>query len=178
VILDTNKNIFGGFTPVKWESRISASIGDRSNWKTDESLKSFLFTLKNPHNIPARKFGLKVETKEYTIYCNSGYGPSFRDGCAFAVSQNCNTHTGSSTYLGDYDTNDTELDERIVLTGLVFFKWKKSKSFRLNPKQHFTQILLVKADRTARIGKVKKLQLSNERSFSHLQLDVTTISYH
>jgi hypothetical protein len=46
---DVGGFVFGGFTPVKWDSW--------SDWKSDDSLKSFLFTLKNPHNISARKFG-------------------------------------------------------------------------------------------------------------------------
>jgi hypothetical protein len=56
-------NIFGGFAPVKWESRVwNGNDGDGCNcWKEDESLKSFLFTLNNPHNIPARKFALRAE---------------------------------------------------------------------------------------------------------------------
>jgi hypothetical protein len=47
VILDTDGNIFGGFPPVEWESL--------SGWKyqPDDSRKSFMFTLKNPHNIAA-----------------------------------------------------------------------------------------------------------------------------
>jgi hypothetical protein len=48
VILDTNGNIFGGFTPVKWTFPDNATY----LYKTDDSLKSFLFTLKNPHNVP------------------------------------------------------------------------------------------------------------------------------
>jgi hypothetical protein len=51
VILDTKGNIFGGFTPLEWESRASWPFN-----KGDDSLKSFLFTLKNPHNMTARKF--------------------------------------------------------------------------------------------------------------------------
>jgi hypothetical protein len=47
VILDTDGNIFGGFTPVKWESSKNGKD------KADPSQKSFLFTLKNPHNFPA-----------------------------------------------------------------------------------------------------------------------------
>jgi hypothetical protein len=36
--------VFGGFTPVKWESR--RPMGDGSNcWKSDNSFGSFLFTL-------------------------------------------------------------------------------------------------------------------------------------
>jgi hypothetical protein len=47
VILETEGNIFGDFTPVKWESPRNGKF------KADDSLKSFLFTLKNPPNIPA-----------------------------------------------------------------------------------------------------------------------------
>jgi hypothetical protein len=71
VILDTKGNIFGGFTPVKWESRPSNCL------KADDSQKSFLFTLKNPHNIPARKFALTAENKHRAVYCDSGWCSSF-----------------------------------------------------------------------------------------------------
>jgi hypothetical protein len=53
VILDMKGNIFGGFTPLKWESRVFKGYG--SDFKADDSLKSFVFTLKNPHNFLARK---------------------------------------------------------------------------------------------------------------------------
>jgi hypothetical protein len=73
-ILDTDGNIFGGFTPVKWESVFwNRKYGTNDNRKkTDESLKSFLFTVKNPHNIPARRFPLKPEKKYQAICCHSG----------------------------------------------------------------------------------------------------------
>jgi hypothetical protein len=63
VILDTKGNIFGGFTPVEWDSSYDL--------KADDSQKSFVFTLKNPHNIPARRFALKAEKKHHAIMCNS-----------------------------------------------------------------------------------------------------------
>jgi hypothetical protein len=47
---------FGGFSPVEWENECS--------FKADASLKSFLFALKNPHNVPARRFALKAEKKD------------------------------------------------------------------------------------------------------------------
>jgi hypothetical protein len=56
VILDTDGNIFGGFTPVGWKSRDRAP-----RTRADPSLKSFIFTLKNPQNVPARRFALKAE---------------------------------------------------------------------------------------------------------------------
>jgi hypothetical protein len=70
VILDTNGNIFGGFTPLEWDSVRSG--------KADPSLKRFLFTRTNPQNFPARRFALKAEAKkEKAIYCDSDYGPRF-----------------------------------------------------------------------------------------------------
>jgi hypothetical protein len=52
-----------GFTHVEWDS---TSYG-----KVDPSLKSFLFTLKNTHNVPARRFALKAEEKDQPNFsCN------------------------------------------------------------------------------------------------------------
>jgi hypothetical protein len=65
-------NIFCGFSPVKWESSKRDLFRDDVSFsKADPSLKSFLFTLKNPHNVPARRFALKAARKEKPIYCVS-----------------------------------------------------------------------------------------------------------
>jgi hypothetical protein len=62
VVLDTDGNTFGGFTPVEWESRtLNSNPNFSSLLKADESLKSFLFTLKHPQNVPVRKFALKKD---------------------------------------------------------------------------------------------------------------------
>jgi hypothetical protein len=47
---------------VEWES---PSVYYK--YKADPSLKSFLFTLKNPHNVPARKFALREKDKAIAI---------------------------------------------------------------------------------------------------------------
>jgi hypothetical protein len=52
--------IFGGFTP--------CTVQSSNKWLRDDSLKSFLFTLKNPHNIPAHKFALKANQKGTAFY--------------------------------------------------------------------------------------------------------------
>jgi hypothetical protein len=70
LILETVGNVFGGFAPLQWESDSSGED------KYDHSLKSFLFTLKNPHNIPARKFALNAEKKQRAIRCDSLCRPS------------------------------------------------------------------------------------------------------
>jgi hypothetical protein len=53
LILDTTGNVFGGFTPVMWESRERRGNGTCD--EADPSPKSFVFTLKNPHNVQARR---------------------------------------------------------------------------------------------------------------------------
>jgi hypothetical protein len=143
VILDTNGNIFGGFTPVEWESRVwNGKHGKDDNlFKADPSLKSFLFTLNNPHKFPARRFALKAETKENAmnrdsdwgpttaIKCVSNYGPHFTD---FWISDNCNADTGSSTLcFGVTYTNDTGLDGKTFLTGSMFLEVKEIEVFEI-----------------------------------------------
>jgi phosphopantetheinyl transferase (holo-ACP synthase) len=130
VILDTNGNVFGGFTPVEWEStEWNGKFGKESNYfKADDSLRSFVFTLKNPHNIPARRFALKAEAKWTAIYCHSNWGPHFRD---IYVSHNCNANTDSWTELGNVYTNDTGLNGKTVFTGSLSFQVKEIEVFEI-----------------------------------------------
>jgi hypothetical protein len=121
VILDTKGNIFGGFTPVEWES-------GEYDFKADDSKKSFLFTLKNPHNIPARRFALKAEKKHWAIVCCSDEGPYFGD---IAVYDDCNTNTNSYTSLGRSYTNDTGLDGLVVFTRSSKFPVKEIEVFEI-----------------------------------------------
>jgi hypothetical protein len=123
LIEDTAGNIFGGFTPVEWESP------QRSKSKADPSLKSFLFTLKNPHNVPARKFALKTEKKDDAIYCESSYGPHFWD---LRVLDNCNANIDSFTYnFGHTYANDTGRDGETFLTGSNGFIVKEIEVFEI-----------------------------------------------
>jgi hypothetical protein len=122
VILDTKGNIFGGFTPVEWESP------PQYKPKADDSEKSFLFTLKNPHNIAPRRFALRPAEKQRAIVCDSKWGPDFYD---LGVSDNCNANTDSSTSLGDTYSNDTGLDGRTVFTGWHYFQVKEIEVFEI-----------------------------------------------
>jgi hypothetical protein len=134
VILDTHGNVFGGFTPVEWESSSLLKEDDDEQlhgdyWKADDSLRSFLFTLENPHNIPARRFALKAQEKGWAIYCASGLGPVLGNG--IAVHDNCNADTYNFTSLGVYYTNDTGLDGRTVFTGSYDFQVKEIEVFEI-----------------------------------------------
>jgi hypothetical protein len=134
VILDTDGNIFGGFTPVEWESLVwNGKRGDENNcWKADHSLKSFLFTLKNPHNIAARRFALNAENKKRAICCDSGWGPCFRiSACDIAVGTNCNAGMHNYTYFGSNSINQTRLDGKAFFTGSRHFQVKEIEVFEI-----------------------------------------------
>jgi hypothetical protein len=120
VILDTNGNIFGGFTPVEWDSS--------GTFKGDDSLKSFLFTLKNPHNIPPRKFALNPETKETAIICDAEQGPHFVD---IGIGDNANTGKESAILLGTAYDNGTEVAGERVLAGSEKFEVKEIEVFEV-----------------------------------------------
>jgi hypothetical protein len=131
LILDTEGNVFGGFTPVEWESRKwNRRYGKEHNCsKADDSLRSFLFTLKNPHNIPARRFVLKAQEKDAAIYCTCGCGPIF--GSDIGVRDNCIADTRNWTSLGTTYTNDTGLAGHRVFTGSFYFQVKEIEVFEI-----------------------------------------------
>jgi hypothetical protein len=124
VILDTNGNIFGGFTPVEWESRTQQPY-----YKADPSLKSFIFTLKNPHNFPARRFALKADKKDEAIFCQADRCPNFFDIC---VLDECNTRTDNMvTLFGSHYTNGTGQDGHTFLAGSMNFQVKEIEVFEI-----------------------------------------------
>jgi uncharacterized coiled-coil protein SlyX len=139
VILDTDGSVFGGFTPVEWESRTwNGKSGKESNtWKGDHSLRSFLFTLRNPHGVPPRKLALRKEMKEYAIVCDSDCCAVFGDcsvGCQLIARNNCNCNEESCARIGSYyrDTtyeNDTRF--RDFFTREMMFRVKEIEVFEI-----------------------------------------------
>jgi hypothetical protein len=132
VILDTKGNVFGGFTPVEWESRVwNGKQFDKSNTlKADESQKSFVFSLKNPCNFRAKKFVLNTQEKYRAISCDSKWGPFFSGG--FGVSDNCNTNMESrSGMFGLCYVNDTGLTGQTFLTGWKNFQVREIEVFEI-----------------------------------------------
>jgi hypothetical protein len=95
-------------------------------FKGDDSRKTFLFTLKNPHKIPAKRFELKDEEKTQAIVCDSRRGPWFRN--SICVYDDCKANTESYTSLGRVYTNDTGL---VVFTGSYNFKVKEIEVFEI-----------------------------------------------
>jgi hypothetical protein len=122
IVMDTKGNIFGGFTPVTWDSNRFT--------KTDNSLRSFLFTLKNPHGVLARKFPLKAEEKHGAICCYSHYGPSFNGG--LHILDRCNANNNSyTTYFGDQYVSVTGRRQGDFFTGENHFTAKEIEVFEI-----------------------------------------------
>jgi hypothetical protein len=130
VIADTDGNVFGGFTPVKWES--SAPGEECGHYKGDDSGRSFLFTLRNPHGVPPRKFALKAEKKEHGICVYSADCAVF--GWDIVVSDSCNANRDSLTCIGTrwrdrVYANDTAFE--YFLTGAEEFTVKEIEVFEI-----------------------------------------------
>jgi hypothetical protein len=117
-------DIFGVFTPVALESRTK---DPRS--KGDPNLKSFLFSLKNPHNLAAKKFGLKTENQDEAIECISDCGPVFVGG--ICVRNRCNTDLSYTSLFGEGHANDTRVDGETFFTGSADFITKEIEVFEI-----------------------------------------------
>jgi hypothetical protein len=129
MILDMKGNTFGGFTPVKLK------LGEWIS-KSHDSLKIFLFTPKNPHNLPARRFELKAKEKRCAIICDSRYGPWFNG--AILVKDNCDSHSDNVGHIGAYYTNDAGLEENTIFTGSRKVQVQEIKVFEItNQTTHF-----------------------------------------
>jgi hypothetical protein len=127
---DTDGNVFGGFTPVEWESRT------RNFYKGDDSLRSFLFTLRNPHGVPPRKFALKERMKKYAIWCYSGLCAAFGNcssGCQLIAYDNSNERSNYALIGRRWrDTtyeNDTRYED--FFTNEVWFGVKEIEVFEI-----------------------------------------------
>jgi hypothetical protein len=134
VILDTKGNIFGGYTPLSWESREKIGSG-WNRYKADDTLRSWLFSLKNPHNVSPMKFALKSSGQRHTIYCGCSGGPEFGAGCDgfgdLAIRDHCNTSNTSSTSLGRSYINNTNVEGHRLLTGSSHFMVKEIEVFEI-----------------------------------------------
>jgi hypothetical protein len=120
IVRDTCQNIFGGFTPVPWEND--------GGGKADDSRYSFLFTIKNPHNVPPRKFRLRDDTAVFAIVCRPHWGPVFS---GVKIVSDCNTKDNDAGGLGNTYANDTGLDGTTFLTGKPNFRVVEIEVFEI-----------------------------------------------
>jgi hypothetical protein len=121
VILTTNDFIFGGFTPVPWDSG--------GSYRADSTMKSFLLTVKNARRNKAGN--ISMSTISNVIYCNGSYGPTFGSAHCIYVSDQCNANTNSYTNLTSEYINDTGIPSQEVFTGQSKFQVKEIEVFEI-----------------------------------------------
>jgi hypothetical protein len=114
-LIETTKSfIFGGFTPIAWDSS--------GSYKSDSSQKSFLFTVKWARGSEGRQF--MMANSANAIYCHPSYGPTFGNNHDLYVANACNDNASSCTNLGNAYTNDTGINDQQVFTGEYNFTVK------------------------------------------------------
>jgi signal transduction histidine kinase len=123
--------IFGGYTPVAWDSPKKRTA------KCDPSSKSFLFTVQNPHTIPPTKFSLRRERRTMAITCCASFGPCFGEE-DLTVVDDCRNKPffgkGCETsHFGTVYTNTTGIaDGGIVFTGEKTFLVQDIEVFQIH----------------------------------------------
>jgi hypothetical protein len=119
MIQSTNDSIFGGYTPLAWTSAFE-DISD-SSWQ------SFLFTIKNPHNIAPQTFR---QIRQNQIYMSEFQGPNF--GYAdLEIEDACQANGSNHSSLGHCYANDTGIEGDLVLTGERAFTVKEIEVFEV-----------------------------------------------
>jgi hypothetical protein len=130
-LIETAKGfVFGAYVVCPWDSR--------KGWQGDDSLQTFLFTLKNPHNIGSRTFKMISGQKDYVLYSDGrvspwlvwiGYGGAISissPGEGSVIGHNSGFGTPSSTF-----ENDTGLSGPTVFTREDPFTLKELEIFEL-----------------------------------------------
>jgi hypothetical protein len=120
--LTTAGYIFGGFTPIAWDSS--------GTYKADSTRKSFVFSLKNPRNSERAVF--PVSNASLAIYCHSPYGPTFGNGHDIHIAPNCDQNARSYTNLGVAYRNDTGIASTQVFTSEQYFQVKEIEVFTVS----------------------------------------------
>jgi hypothetical protein len=93
------------------------------------SQKSFIFTFKDPHDVPTRTLPLKNGKLGTAIVCDTRCGPSFYD---IRVQDNCNTNSESYTYnFGRKYLNETGMQGKTFFTVVENFRANEIEGFEI-----------------------------------------------
>ena len=135
IIKSNNDYIFGGYTEIDWDNTLwNGIVGEKNNSRRDGKGNEFVFTLKNPHNIPPCKFNMKKEWLNHSICCDGRRGPIF--GCNdIRIEDECNIKNNKFTYFdfqpGEYCFDDTTGKKRLLFTGEKSFTVKEIEVYNI-----------------------------------------------
>jgi hypothetical protein len=131
LIRSVGGSVFGGFTPVVWDSK--------SGHKNDDTHSSFLFTLINSHGTKPKRFPLKSTGGVSAILCFRNYGPSFggdyTSPADLCIRDKCDSKGlgkgGHCSAFGTAYENTTGLPGRTFLAGESEFLVKEIEVFHV-----------------------------------------------
>jgi hypothetical protein len=131
-VLDTENNIFGGFTHLRWEEHLM-SVSEKQNFEflfREDLGSSFLFTLRNPYGLSERIFPLQRNRSQWAIQAHSNFGPTF--GWDLGIADHSDSNRDSWAQLGSVSVNPTNLPDSCVLTDLLKFTVKEIEVFEIH----------------------------------------------
>jgi hypothetical protein len=115
--------IFGGYAHCKWPE---------NGWSGDPSQKSFLFTLKNPHNVPPRRFVMKSTKQANVLYCETSYLVWIGGSGAIGLMPGCDatstSHNAGFEPSGTF-VNDSGHEGKTFFTGTDTYTVKEVEIF-------------------------------------------------
>jgi hypothetical protein len=124
IIETTQGYIFGGYTPLSWQSGSPTYV-------RDDSATSFVFTIKNPHGLSARVFGLKEHQACNAISCAPQLGPTFGGGHDIHISDECDSSTRNYTNFDYSYKNETGVSGDTVFAGARNFAVRDIEVFEM-----------------------------------------------
>jgi hypothetical protein len=99
LVQDIQGNIFGGYTPVSWQSH--------GGYQADPSNTLLLFSVKSPSSNNLKIFRVQ-QGATHAIWDHVDYSPTFGGGHDLYICNNSNSSQGSGSNLGTSYTNDTK----------------------------------------------------------------------
>ena len=120
IIQSHNNSLFGGYTSISWASDAS--------YKNDTT--AFLFTLRNPHNIPHTKYFIKSHRLGTAVYHKDNYGPTFGGGHDIYLASASNSNSSSYIYFSHSYTDTTGQSEK-TFTDDKYFSTSDVEVFKL-----------------------------------------------
>jgi hypothetical protein len=121
IILTTKGVLFGGFSSPAWDSSSQDKV---------DNATSFVFSVRNPHNITDKKVSLANPTN--TIYCDSSYGMPVGGGHGIHVADGSHNNTNNYTSLGHSYTDDIGIARNQFFTGGGNFIVKEIEVFHVS----------------------------------------------
>ncbi|CAF3615832.1 unnamed protein product [Rotaria socialis] len=124
VIQSEDGYLFGGYTTVPWKTPEDSLFG-----APKEDSTAYLFTLTNPHHIPATKFKIRNDQIAQAVLHRDDHGPCFGSG-DICMRSNSNVNSESHSRFPQTYVDTTDIG-KTLFTGSRYFATAEIETFRL-----------------------------------------------